>query len=185
MSAQTDPVTLTLRRRPRQGQEADFEAKVRELVGLLETASGHRGIGVVRPVPGQRDYTIMARFESAESAAAWEQSPVRAEWLSRVAPLTDSETPIERQPGLEFWFTPPGSPVLRQPRRWKMTLLTLATLYPISLGFAALVAPLLGHWPLLLRTLLSAVTVVLVMTYLAMPLVTRRFSGWLRADDES
>ena len=179
-----DPVTLTLRRRPRQGQEAAFEASLRELVGLLESASGHRGIGVVRPVPGQRDYTIMARFGSAEAAAAWEHSPVRAEWLGRVAPITDSETPIERQPGLEFWFTPPGSPVLRQPRRWKMTLLTLATLYPISLAFAALVAPQLGHWPLPLRTLLSAAIVVLVMTYLAMPLVTRLCAPWLLSGDQ-
>ena len=61
-----------------------------------------------------------------------------------------------------------------------MTLLTLLTLYPVSLTFAALVGPSLLAWPLAVRTLLSAATVVLLMTYLAMPAVTRLFSGWLR-----
>ena len=127
----------------------------------------------------------MPRFDSAEAAATWETSPVRAEWLDLVEPFSDGQPLIERQPGLEFWFTPPGSPVLRQPPRWKMTLLTLLTLYPVSLTFAALVGPSLLAWPLALRTLLSAATVVLLMTYLAMPAVTRLFAGWLRGADHA
>ena len=180
MTRAADPVTVVVRRRPRPGREAEFEWGLHELVSRLENAPGHRGTGIVRPAPGQRDYTLVVRFDNAETAAAWETSPVRAEWLDLVEPFSDGQPLIERQPGLEFWFTPPGSPTLRQPPRWKMTLLTLLTLYPVSLTFGVLIGPYLLAWPLALRTLLSAVTVVLLMTYLAMPTVTRLFAGWLR-----
>ncbi len=180
MTQGQDPVTVVVRRRPLPGREADFEASLRDLVARLEQAPGHRGTGIVRPTAGQRDYTLVARFDSAEQAAEWEASGVRAEWLDVVEPFSDGQPLIERQPGLEFWFTPPESPVLRQPPRWKMAVLTVLALFPVSLTFAALLAPHLSAWPLMLRTLLSAVLIVTVMTYLVMPLITRAFAGWLR-----
>ncbi|AWN24464.1 antibiotic biosynthesis monooxygenase [Deinococcus irradiatisoli] len=177
-------MTVVVRRRPLPGREAEFEASLRDLVARLESAPGHRGTGIVRPAAGQREYTLVARFDSAEQAAEWEASGVRAEWLDLVEPFSDGQPLIERQPGLEFWFTPPGSPALRQPPRWKMAVLTVLALYPVSLTFGLLLTPHLLTWPLALRTLLSAVLVVSVMTYLVMPFITRVFAGWLRGEGE-
>ena len=75
------------------------------------------------------------------------------------------------------WFTPPaGCP---QPPRYKMVLVTLLAVYPlISLVQLALV-PLLGGWPLALRTLATSALLVCLMTYAAMPLATRLFARWL------
>lgn len=176
----SDPVNLIVRRRIRPGREADYEALLAQATALLAPIPGHRGTGVIRPAPGEREYTLLARFDSLTSAAAWELSPGRAAWLAQVEPLVDGEVSFEKQPGLDFWFTPPASPTLRQPPRWKMTLLTLAALYPVSLGAALLLAPAVGHWPLLLRSLAQMGVVVPVMTYLVMPLATRWAAGWLR-----
>ena len=175
-----DPVTLVVRRRIRPAQEAAFESLVSGVSETLLRWPGHLGTGVVRPAPGQHEYTMVVRFADVANAASWEDSPERAEWLRRIAPLVDGESTLEQQPGLEFWFTPPGSPVLAQPRRWKMLVVTLLALYPTSLLLTVLIGPALAHLPLALRALLQAVLVVSLMTYLIMPVATRGFRRWLR-----
>jgi len=175
----SDPVNLIVRRRIKAGRDAEYEALLAEATALLARMPGHRGAGIIRPTPGEREYTLIARFGSLESAAEWERSPGREAWLARVEPLVDGQVSFEKQPGLEFWFTPPGSPTLRQPPRWKMMLLTLAALYPVSLAFTLLLSPVLGHWPLALRSLAQMALVVPTMTYLVMPWATRVVAVWL------
>ena len=175
-----DPVTLVVRRRVLPGQEAAFESLASGITQTLARWPGHLGTGVVRPVPGQHEYTMVVRFGDAAHAATWEASPERAGWLDCMAPLLDGETVFEQQPGLEFWFTPPGSPTLSQPRRWKMLLVTLLALYPTSLLITLLLGPSLAGLPLALRAFLQAALVVSLMTYLIMPVATRAFRRWLR-----
>ncbi len=173
---------MVVRRRVRAGHEAEFESLVSELVRLLTDWPGHRGTGVIRPLPGQMEYLMVVRFDDAEQAAAWETSPQRREWLSRLEPHITGEVSIEQQPGLEFWFTPPGSPVLMQPRRWKMVLVTLLALYPTSLLVSVLVGAALTGTALPLRALAQVLLIVPTMTYLVMPLATRVFQVWLRGE---
>ncbi|WP_424951771.1 antibiotic biosynthesis monooxygenase [Deinococcus sp.] len=175
-----DPVTLVVRRRVLPGQEAAFETLVGGIQSTLARWPGHLGTGVVRPVPGQHEYTMVVRFGDAANAASWEDSPERAKWIARVAPLLGGEAEMEQQPGLEFWFTPPGSPSLAQPRRWKMMVVTLLALYPTSLLIALLVGPALAHLPLPLRSFLQVLLIVPLMTYAVMPVATRGFRRWLR-----
>ena len=175
-----DPVTLVVRRRVRPGQQEAFESLVSGISATLAGWPGHLGTGVVRPVPGQSEYTLVVRFSDATHAASWEDSAQRADWLAQVTPLLDGETTLEQQPGLEFWFTPPGSPSLAQPRRWKMLVVTLLALYPTSLLLTLLIGPALAHLPLALRALVQAALVVSLMTYLIMPVATRGFRRWLR-----
>ena len=175
-----DPVTLVVRRRVRPGQESAFETLVSGVTHTLAGWPGHLGTGVVRPVPGQREYTLVVRFADAANAANWEASVQRADWIAEITPILDGESTLEQQPGLEFWFTPPGSPSLAQPRRWKMMVVTLLALYPTSLLIGVLVGPSLAHLPLALRAFLQALLVVPAMTYLIMPLATRAFWAWLK-----
>jgi uncharacterized protein len=175
-----DPVTLVVRRRVLPGQQAAFETQVSLVSEVLAGWPGHLGTGVIRPAPGQREYTLVVRFSGAGHAAAWEDSPERAAWLQAVTPLLDGEAQLEQQPGLEFWFTPPDSPVLRQPRRWKMAVVTVLALYPTTLTIGVLVGPALAELPLWLRALVQAALVVPLMTYAVMPLSTRAFQKWLR-----
>lgn len=175
----TDPVTLVVRRRIRPGREAEYEERLAVLGALLGRVPGYRGTGILRPADGGREYTVVARFETLGSAANWELSPQRAAWLDSISALVDDQLSFERQPGLDFWFTPPAAPTLRQPRRWKMALLTLLVLYPVSVGVTLLLTPLVGSWPLGLRALAQMVLVVPSMTYLFMPLATRHAARWL------
>ena len=173
------PVTLSVTRNVKAGCEAQFEAWVVNFNVAARAFPGSQGIGVIRPPAGSGGpYTMVIRFDTYEHLRAWQDSSVRAQWLARARDLIEGES-TEQLSGLEFWFTPPASPTLRQPPRWKMAVLTVLALYPVNLLLNVLLGPFIAGVPLALRLLLLAVLVVLVMTYTVMPVVTRLFRSWL------
>jgi len=174
------PVTLSVTRRVKPGREAEFEAWAAEGSRAASGFPGHLGVGVLRPTPGgPPEYTLVVRFDRYAHFKSWQESPERAAWLARAEGLIEGEARETVQPGMEFWFTPPASPTLRQPPRWKMTFLTILALYPVNLLLNVAFGELLQHLALPVRLLVLAVLIVVLMTYGVMPLITRLFSGWL------
>ena len=51
--------------------------------------------------------------------------------------------------------------------------------YPLSLGTNAVIDPFTDGWPLVLRVLLLVLIVSPIMTFLALPFVTRALRPWL------
>lgn len=68
---------------------------------------------------------------------------------------------------------PQGAP------RYKLALLTWAGAYAVITTILAALGPVMATWPLLLRTLLLSVLMVVAMTWLVIPSLTRLFRGWL------
>jgi antibiotic biosynthesis monooxygenase (ABM) superfamily enzyme len=60
-----------------------------------------------------------------------------------------------------------------------MVAVSLLASYPLIALVQVTLAPLLAGWPVLLRTLTTSALLVGLMTYGAMPLMTRLFSRWL------
>jgi uncharacterized protein len=180
-ASQIRPVTFAVARNVKPGLEASFEAWVRDISEAALSFPGHLGVGVVRPVAGgNNQYLVIFRFASEIDYRTWHKSAERKHWLERVKPLTLGK-PIEQfTPGLEFWFTPAGSVTLRNPPRWKMLLLTLLGLLPLSLTINYLLVPMLHPIvPQLEMIILNAVIVVSFMTYVIMPVLTKVFAVWL------
>ena len=176
----SDPVTLSVTRRVRSDHISEFEMWIHGISQAARTFEGYLGNGVIPPTHGgPLEYTLVIRFDQYQHFSLWHESEVRKFWLERVTPLLEGEPVVNVTPGLEFWFTPPKSQMLRQPPRRKMVLLTLLGLYPISLLLNLEVLPLLGGFPLWLRVLLTSSVIVTTMTYLVMPNITRGFTGWL------
>ena len=67
------------------------------------------------------------------------------------------------------------------PPRYKLALLTWAGAYTVITLLLALLGPAIASWPLVLRTLLLSVTMVVSLTWLIRPRLTRLFGGWLHA----
>jgi antibiotic biosynthesis monooxygenase (ABM) superfamily enzyme len=65
------------------------------------------------------------------------------------------------------------------PPRYKLALLTWAGAYMVITLLLALLGPAIASWPLVLRTLVLSVTMVVALTWLIMPRLTRLFGGWL------
>jgi antibiotic biosynthesis monooxygenase (ABM) superfamily enzyme len=172
------PVTLVIRHRVKPGSEAAFEEWLRGISQAATRFDGHSGFNVVRPAdPSRPEYVVFLRFDSFANLERWEQSEERREWLDRLEPLTIHPPARERHTGMEVWFTPPAGRAA--PPRYKMVPVTLLAIYPLILLAQATLVPLLSGWPVLLRTLVTSALLVCLMTYVAMPLVTRLFSRWL------
>jgi hypothetical protein len=83
-----------------------------------------------------------------------------------------------RVSGLASFFTAPSR--ADGPSRTRLTLLTIAVVFGLQLVLQSLVAPVVAHWPLVLRALFYAVLLVLLLGYVFMPFLTRRLGRWLR-----
>jgi antibiotic biosynthesis monooxygenase (ABM) superfamily enzyme len=73
----------------------------------------------------------------------------------------------------------PLKPPPNQPPRHKLALLTWLGAYPVITIILAVLGPALISWPLALRTLVLSVLMVVTLTWLVMPALTRALRSWL------
>jgi hypothetical protein len=68
------------------------------------------------------------------------------------------------------------------PPRHKLALLTWAGAYAVITAILATLGPTLASWPLALRTLAISGLMILALTWMVMPPLTRMFHAWLAPD---
>ena len=180
MSSQA-PVTVAIIRVVKPGCEEAFERALHDFVQDSLHLPGQLGVHILRPPPGSgsREYGILRRFENAEARDEFYHSPLFEEWKQRVVGLVEGEPRYERLSGLETWFTLPGQRAIVPPPRWKMALVTLVAVYPLSMALGTTVGNWIRDWPMLLSSLIFNALIVSGLTWLLMPLLTRLFKPWL------
>ncbi|MCU1513959.1 MAG: antibiotic biosynthesis monooxygenase [Microbacteriaceae bacterium] len=180
-----EPITVSITRTVSPDRAKEVSAWARAGQDLLGASPGYLGSGWIRPDPSSHEWHMLYRFADAESLAAWEKSPERAWWVaSALGMVADSRQ--EKRTGIEGWFDEPTSiEVLAAapsaPPRWKQLVSIFIVFYPLSLLANWLLAPHVIEWPLPLRVLLTVAVVSPIMTYFALPLVTRALRPWLNA----
>ena len=169
-------MTVVVSRSVKPGREQDFEAWLAGTIEALAQYSGYRGANILRPDAHlNHEYVFLARWDSQENALAWEESPERAQRLASLDPLIEGETKIRRESGLEFWFTPPAG-TTGEPPRWKMSIVTILIVWPLSTLLQMALEPLLRLTPPLLQGLVMAAVMIPLITYIIMPWAVRVFS---------
>lgn len=173
----TEPVTLMVARRVRDGRYHDLLAWLHEGEQLAADFPGYLGSGVLAPPPGDDEFQIVFRFADEQTLDTWEHSASRRAWLQRGSELFGQ--PYEhRARGIDAWFGGTDSP---PPPRWKQSVAIWLAFFPVSLLFNALFGNLLGELSLVARILLSTLVLTPLMTYLFIPLSTRLLASWLHA----
>lgn len=162
----------------RRGQEAAYEAWLQRAIAAARRFPGHSGAEVLRPSGDDRHYVLVFCYETFEQLLAWEQSLERAALVREVEALTDGLPVVQRSTGLEGWFTLPGQPVFPPPR-WKMALVTWLVAFPLIQVLGLVWSPVLAQAPPLVRSAVVGASMVVTMTYAAMPVVTRALRIWL------
>lgn len=174
------PVTAIISRRVKPGREQAFEEW---LTGISREAArfpGHQGVNITRPRdPTNQDYVIVLRFNDVANLRQWVQSGVRRDWIARSEELTETQDKVVEVTGLEHWFTLPGQPMPSPAARWKMFVLTLSAAYPLIMIVTTLLGPWLAGASPWLGNLAVTFVLTTLLTYAAMPLVTRLFYRWL------
>ncbi|MFE7548575.1 antibiotic biosynthesis monooxygenase [Streptomyces gardneri] len=176
--ADSGEVTLLIARRVEPGHEAAFE---RWAKGILESAAqfpGHLGYGFFRSSGGDAPWFLVHRFRDAAACQAWQESPERAAWFADCRGHHHTEIARRRLTGMETWFAKPGS-TRPAPPRWKMAISATLAIYPISLLGGWFLTPHLTALPLVLSSAVMACVFNVLMTYVAMPTVSRLLRGWL------
>lgn len=176
------PVTVVITRKVKPGCEKSFEKFISGITAAAMTFEGHLGANVFRPSnSADNEYRIIFKFDRASNLRIWEESECRRQWLARAESLRLEPARIRMITGLETWFTLPTPKRIIPPPRYKMATVTLLTLFPLIQLANFTLAPLLEllPLPLLLRSLIITAILVLLMTYVAMPRMTKLFSKWL------
>ena len=176
------PVTVVIARRVKPGCKKAFEKFISGITAAAMTFEGHLGANVFRPnSSADNEYRIIFKFDRASNLQTWEESECRRQWLARAESLCLEPARIRVITGLETWFTLPYPKPIVPPPRYKMATVTLLALFPAIQLAQLTIVPLLELLPLpsLLRSLIITAILVLLMTYVLMPRMTKLFSRWL------
>ena len=180
LNADNPLVTVAVLRHVKPGCETDFEEVISGITKAAMTFEGHLGVNIFRPInPDNPEYLIVFKFNHISNLRRWEESDIRRKWVARAENLTLGSPQIQTFTGLETWFTLPTQQAIIPPPRYKMALITWLAIFPLVNVINILFGSILNQLPLLVRTLVLTVVLVLLMTYAIMPQMTRVFKRWL------
>lgn len=161
------------------GREAQYEAWLARAKAAASAFPGHLGADVVRQGAQSRQYALIFRYAALEQLLAWEESAERSALVAEAEALCEGPAVVTRTEGLEAWFTLPGPGMPVPPPRAKMALVSWAVSFPLIVLLTAALGPMLTPLPQVARVALVSAVMVLAMTYVVMPAVTRALAFWL------
>jgi hypothetical protein len=179
---QEAPVAVFTLRTVKPGLEERFEAELHDFVERSLHAEGQFGVSVMRPAlgSGSREYGILRRFRDSASRDRFYESPLFREWEVILESLTEGEPKRQHLSGLETWFALPGQQAVIPPPRWKMAIVTIVGVWPASMLVSWLLNPFISGLPMALRALFSAAGIVIMLTWVVMPVLARILRPWLQ-----
>jgi antibiotic biosynthesis monooxygenase (ABM) superfamily enzyme len=173
-----EPATAVFARRVKPGRAAQYENLARKMVDTSKAFRGHLGATVLHEEDSP-DYTVLYSFTDRPSLQAWLDSPERRELLRQADLLAEQHVRLPPLTGLETWFALPHRATIKPPPRWKMWLVSLVAIYPLVVAFQATIVPTIKTWPLPVRSAVLPLTLLTLMTFVVMPVVTRVVQPWL------
>jgi len=180
-SAGPQPIHVAITRHIKPGCEQEFQTALKEFFARSLTHSGVQGAAMLVPPPGSSstEYGILRSFANAAERDAFYASPLYLDWKKRVAPFSDGEPEARELHGLEAFFRQ-DSPSL--PPTWKMAIATYLGVVPVVMFLALTLGRLLQNWNLVLNNIVFNAFVVVLLTWVVMPPITRALQGWLHSE---
>lgn len=176
-STQAD-LTVVVRRTIKDGQEHDFEESMKKFVNFALSFEGHRGINIIRPSQGNREYVVVDRFLDRDSRDRFTSSPEYREWMDCLGEYTEGTAHIQEMSGLDAWFNDPGKPLLTPPQ-YKTAIATWIGVCIVIFFLNAVLAPYIENWAYIPNALVFNACVVTLLTWVVMPLITKLLRNWL------
>lgn len=177
-----DTVTLLIQQRVKKSAIAQYEQWLPQMMAEAAKHPGHLGVHVIRPQPGENEYSILIRYNSFASADTWIKSEERKRLIAEIAGAFELEDHTRIQPGIDFWFTPPKAAARVAPG-WKQWIITTSVIWPLTLVIPAIYRPLFQTVPLLgtwgVAQGIVAATIVALTVFFIMPRYVRAVAGWL------
>jgi antibiotic biosynthesis monooxygenase (ABM) superfamily enzyme len=173
-----ESATAVFTRRVKPGREAEYEALAESMVEASKSFPGHLAATVLHEA-GSPNYTLVYSFADQHALRAWLDSRQRRALVTRADGVADHHAELPKLTGLETWFTLPHRATIKPPPRWKMWLVSLVAIYPLVVAFQVMLMPTIKPLPLLVRSAILPLTLLTLMTFVVMPIVTRVVQPWL------
>ena len=179
------PVTFAIARRAKSGKTEEFERWLDDIIHEAMKFKGHMGVNIIRPLDmSNPEYVIILRFDNFKNLENWEKSEIRKKWIEKGKDLIEGKAKMEKQTGLEFWFTPASARAStaveqQQPPRYKMAIVVTGIIFVLVSTLLPRVEQATAGLPVLLSTFVGVAIMVVLMTYVIMLSVTRLLRPWL------
>jgi antibiotic biosynthesis monooxygenase (ABM) superfamily enzyme len=178
LAQQPEPVTCVASFYVKPGSEALYVEFHDELVQTMMTFPGFMRSELFPPIAGiQDDTVVLMSFDTREHLDAWLESGERRRMLAAIDPIIEGERTLNVVGGFAGWF---GRPGMAKVKRWKQAAVVLVAIMPISLLVTALRRWLLPDANWWTSVLIGNIVGVALLSWVAMPILTRLFEGWLR-----
>jgi antibiotic biosynthesis monooxygenase (ABM) superfamily enzyme len=172
------PATAVITREVSPGREPDYQQWSRGLVAAVARFPGYEGATLLGPPHGQLGrHMLILRFSDKRSLQRWVDSDERKSLTAEAAKF--SKEVYEQPSSLETWFAVPGLGAVAPPPRWKMALVTTPAAYILITAILAVLSPISESWPQIASNAVVTALMVALLTYVAMPTLTRVFRQWL------
>lgn len=170
------PIHIAIMRQVKAGCESEFQQALRE---FFQKSFGHVGVwgaSMLTPPPGSdsREYGILRTFADERERDTFYESPMFKAWEEMAKAMTEGEPVYRQLHGLEAWFRLPTPPP-----RWKMAVATFLGVFPVAMILNLTLGATIKSWPFILRNAVFNACVVVLLTWVVMPLVTRLLHDWL------
>ncbi len=144
---------------------------------------GYQSTEVYPPAdPTGTEWVVLIHFADAAALRGWLDSPARAEWVAKLRSQI-GEFRLETLPGgFGSWFTGPSVEPDELPPGWKMVLVVLLGLYPTVILLTLTIGRVTDPLGLAVGMLVGNALSVTILQYAVMPVLTRVFGPWLRAN---
>jgi uncharacterized protein len=168
-------VTEVICRNIAAGHEKDYDDWLERFMKSERQFPGYLGTTIIAPGTNSSSVRyIVNRFVDQVSLDTWENSEVALSLIDEINKFSI----LQRVTGLETWFSLPNLNTTSAPPKWKMAIVSFIGAYSISSMAHYVLNIYLGQRPLLIE-LLMTITLVIGLTYFAMPLLSRLLRRWL------
>jgi uncharacterized protein len=182
---ETGSSTLFIQHRVRASEIARYEDWLRVILAKAAEFPGHQGINIIRPSPGDNEYSIVIRYATAADAHRWVGSAERQQLIDEIADAIELGDRTRVHSGIDFWFTPTAK-AHRQAPGWKQWLITTSVIWPLTMFVPPLFNPLFAAVPALgtwgIRQGIIAAVMVALVVFVVMPRYVRLVADWLFRD---
>ncbi|UYX49975.1 antibiotic biosynthesis monooxygenase [Bacillus thuringiensis] len=161
-----------------EGREKQFEAWRHEIETVATKFPGHLGVNLIVPNNGSREYTVVFRFDTYEHLRAWQESDIRRDLLKEAERFQATNPTYKTESSLAYWFVTPKVPV--PPPKWKMSIVTLLGVWPLSILVPMLLGPIIINMNTILSSFCVSACIVSLLSWVVMPILAKIFHPWLQ-----
>jgi uncharacterized protein len=159
------------------GRETEYFALHHEIEHAMRSFEGFINVEIFAAVPGVQDEVVtVLTFTDQASLEGWLESPVRRRQIERLDALTETGRTLSVVGGFGGWFEHVDG---AEPKRWKQAVVVLIALFPTVVLLNYLSAWALPDLAMIPATFVGNVVGISLLTWVLMPPLTRRLSGWL------